>query len=262
MTLIGYGVLAAFVLVILLIAAAVMTRTRSATPSPTPATSIASVLPKDWKTWGRIGFKVALLVAVWVFLIKYFPDTVPGKALLRATGFSKENEWYPWVMQYLPTALLVWIGWRMLFDNSTTARAAKSTTNVGGGFASLIGWVIIAGMFWYGISSWKDSRPAGSLDPKFMFHQGPDTQYEHVDIEGRMELWYVSGHHCGRITGPSILLEHPKRPQANNFVQKQAAGGWWYLTFTEDFKKFYYQHKMKEPIQVQIRLDAAPTPCV
>jgi hypothetical protein len=235
------------------------------TPSTTPAT-VSATLPRDWKTWVKIG----LLVVAWVFIIWFFPDTVPGKALLKATGFSAQNEWYPWVMQYLPTALLVWIGWWILSAGPTTPVAVGTTApgaaKSGGFLMSIIGWALFAIGIWFLVNTlqtWNDSRSTGPTEAKFIFNQGPEKQQEHVDREGRMELWYPSpGYHCGRIVGPAIILEHPKRPQGENFIAKSAPGGWWYFTFTPELKKFLKDHDVREPIKVEFEVSRTPIACV
>lgn len=230
--------------------------------------------PANLKSIIQIGLKVGALVAFWVFIIWFFPDTVPGKELLKVTGFSNQNKWYPWVMWYIPTALILWAGWWMIFTNpsttavagKTTSGATKSTTSASGIIASIAGWALIIGAFYWGLSTWRNSTPVGKLDPQFMFHQVPDTKFEHVDIEGRMELWYQvpvnqNRHRCIRIAGPVILLEHSKRPKSVDFVQKGAPGGWWYITFSDDFKKFYHDHKLREPIRVEIEVSDTPIAC-
>ena len=181
----------------------------------------------------------------------------PGKALSGWVG----PEWVNWIGWGVIAILVIILILELI---SRIIGKTKSTTSGSGVLASIVGWVVLAGMFVWGIPTWKDSRPVGDLEPVFSLSQGQNTVTKLVDIEAQMGVVYSRGSHCGTILGPLIMLKHGERPQADNFLLiSQGAGGWWYYTFSENFKKFYYKNKMREPIKVEFRYgpNGSPPTC-
>ncbi len=112
--------------------------TSSTTPAPV-ATTPAAGMKRDWKTWS----KVALLVGFWAWWVWFFPDTVPGKALLKATNLSEKSDWYGWVMQYVPSALMVWLGWRIIFATPATGGGKTTEKKASPVGLTILGLVVI-----------------------------------------------------------------------------------------------------------------------
>lgn len=229
---------------------------------PAIRTGITGAMPAiNWRTWGM----VALLIGFWVFWIWFFPDTVPGKWVLGKTGFSSQNEWYPWVMQYLPTALLVLIGWRIFFasPSATSATGTKS----GGGLTTLAVWAVIIGgilLAFYTMQTWKDNRPTGPLVATYVFHGLGAMAPKEVDRTGRMEVhfqapvrvnWYV----CGRVVGPAIVRSHSDKPEVE-LKTLQAPPGWHYYEFSNKFVAFLKENDVRTPLLVEFTLREGPTP--
>ncbi len=87
-----------------------ITGTPPATTTPTPPT------PKFW-TLGkavRLGLVAGALLFVWFAL----EDTVLGKALYKAGRSTAGDEWLPYLVLYLPTAILAWVAYRIAFGKS------------------------------------------------------------------------------------------------------------------------------------------------
>ena len=214
-----------------------------------------------------------VVVLVGLLVIYFFPDTVPGKALLKATGFSEQSEWYPWVMWYLPTALLVWIGWRMIFASPTAPGATNSGGGIGGFIKSLL-WlgVLVAVLVFvaYQINQWNKDRSSGDMSATVSLNGPGSPQRATINRKGTITVafrvpvnqpgWLI----CQRLVEPTVLRSHGGLPR---YVLKDVFKGGGVVTYVLNDQTMAFV--MKEDVTSQLTFEfelrqatpADPSPC-